>query len=466
MSSSSSSSSREEEEEFVPLISTRALPTPQMKDLLEVRANVTTAVLHNVDHTVANVMRAMMLSYLPVIGVVSEPYAVTQLKISANTNAASEHNETIGVRISCIPVESLSAALVNDYDLVLDVNNDEGTAPRLVTSADFTLERRADADAAAADDDAADAAAPAPPLDAPEARRVFPPTRGRYTAIAVLRPPATFAGDAIQLRARFKWVRGTGPFAPCIVGFGWLQDKRAAKRRWEEIEAPKVEAVFNARVPAAAAGDDRRSQALARRLAEAKHDYAHDGARRCTVPGHFFFTYEAINRAYPFAVAWRAAANLVCAKLADIQRAADDGTLEVLPFGEARARGYSSAVSTQIIGEGVGFDVILPGVRGALGHALAYALFLLCFDHRAAARAPQAGDGDGDGDEQQQQEQQDDDDDEQGRLLFCAFVHYSDQDDFGVMRLAVASDSPELIFAHMHTACDALRKHMTAVGKL
>lgn len=441
------------------------LPEPRLMRVLTVQTDVVECTVAGVHVSVANAMRRTMLSALPVIGVPFEPYAKSRVVVSANTTDDTE--QTLWYRLGNVPVHSLDPALVAEYAVVLDVVNDvSGNETRLVTTADLRLEPLPGS--------AAEAALAADPGAARllAASEVFPPCRasGEHIALAELRPPAAAGAPpgALALRATFAWVPGTGAFAPCVVGYANTPDAALVQAAWAKREqelsarfARESEELEKDAIAGTLPPGSRMRESLDSVLANAKHDFDLTTARLRAnlVPDSFEFRYEAINRAYPFARAWRTAARMMVEQLLDIAAAAEEDRLEYWPAGEAAANGRTSVLPFRALG-GVGFDVVLPGVDHTLGPAIAHALTELCFVRSRAefAAAQRADDEDvvairGDGAVTD-------------RLLFCAFKRFTPDDDYGVVRLCLARDDGALVRRHVKTACAALARQFEAVGAL
>jgi hypothetical protein len=441
-----------------PLEPEEELPEPRLMRVRSVQADVVECTVAGVHVSVANAMRRTMLASLPVIGVPFEPYAKSRVVVSANTTDDTE--QTMWYRLGNVPVHSLDPALVAEYAVVLDVINDvSGNEARLVTTADLRLEPLpgSAAETALAEDPGA--------ARLIAASEVFPPCRvsGEHIALAELRPPAAAGAPpgALALRATFAWVPGTGAFAPCVVGYANTPDAARVAAAWakraQELRARherESEELERDAIAGTLPPSSRMRESLETALAAAKHDFDLTTARLGAnlVPDSFEFRYEAINRAYPFARAWRTAARMLVEQLLEIAAAAEEDRLEYWPAGAAAANGRTSVLPFNALG-GVGFDVVLPGVDHTLGPAIAHALTELCFVRSRAEFAAQQEEG-GSGSTTTD------------RLLFCAFKRFTPDDEYGVVRLCLARDDGALVRRHVKTACAALARQFDAMGTL
>jgi hypothetical protein len=422
----------------------------QLRDLGRGRATCT---FDNMHRCVANAMRRTMLARLPVIGIPFEPYAKCTVVVAANTT--EETDQSVWYRLGNVPVHSLDPALVTDYAVTLDVQNTDGDAMRLVTTADLRLEPIGEVEEQEQEQEEEEEASRKRRRRSagPVAGEVFPPSEvsGDHIALAELAPPATLgAQSALRLRATFAWVDGSGAFAPNVVGYENAQDTDAAEAAWaakaEQLRATYArEQAELAKDNAEGAGLPEMRGTLAETLANAKHDFDLTGAKLHIVDTKFVFRYDVINRAYSMQSAWRTAADILVADLEKILGAVADDSLEYWPMGEAASHGRTSVLPATVVG-GFGFDVVLPGVDHTLGPAISHALVQLGF---ARSRAEVAGGGG---------------DVASDRLIFCAFHQFTPDDGFGVIRLALARDEPALVPHHIRQACAALVELFQAVG--
>ena len=115
---------------------------PSIKNFAE-HSDVLTFTLHGVEVCIANALRRTILSDIPTIVIETETYEKNQCNILENTSRL--HNEIIKQRLSCIPIHSDilrdnedEKSLVNNYELVVDVNNDSDNII-YITTEDFKL---------------------------------------------------------------------------------------------------------------------------------------------------------------------------------------------------------------------------------------------------------------------------------------------------------------------------------------
>lgn len=444
-------------------------PAPVLMQLRDLGRGRAVCAIDKMHRCVANAMRRTMLARLPVIGIPFEPYAKCTVVVAANTT--EETDQSIWYRLGNVPVHSLDPRLVTDYAVTLDVQNTNSDAMRLVTTADLRLEPMAAAAAAAQEEEEEEAASPeeeegdgdssrkrrrtaaAAAPGAPVVGEVFPPSEASndYIALAELAPPAAAgAPSVLRLRATFAWLPGSGAFAPNVVGYENAEDEKASKAAWaaksEELRGSYArEAAELAKDNAEGAGLPEMRVSLEETLAHAEHDFKLTGAKLHVIEDRFIFRYEAVNRAYTFPSAWRAAADILVADLQGILGTVADDTLEYWPMGEAASHGRTSVLPATIVG-GFGFDVILPGVDHTLGPAISHALVQLGFARSKAEATGGGGDVASD------------------RLIFCAFHQFTPDDGFGVIRLALARNEPALVPHHIRQACAALVDLFQVVG--
>lgn len=468
---------------------TGKLLVPKITELRDLGRGRTLARLANAHVSTANAMRRTLLARLPVIGIPFEPYAASKVVVTANTT--DDTDQSIWYRLGNTPVHSLDPALVTDYAVTLDVVHKEGADIRVVTTADLRLERinssseeeeatSSSAVGATLTDLAASTSKAAPTVSAKRtaavafdyyggagagvaaaasgARRraplvvgeIFPPNEASndHIALAELRPPVAVGAPAgaLQLRATFEWMHGSGAFAPNVVGFQNTHDKDAADAAWakKEVELRAIyarEAAGIAEENAAGAALPEMRHSLEKTLSDAEFDFRLTGAKMFFLENQYDFSYEVINRAYPFRRAWRQAADMLVEELREILASVTDDTLKYYAAGTAASQGYASVTHFSVVG-GFGFDVIVPNLDHTLGPAMSHALIELCF---ARTRA----------------ETEDSD-----RLVFCAFHQFTPDDDFGVLRIALARDDSALIPRHIKTACRALIELFAQVSDL
>jgi DNA-directed RNA polymerase subunit L len=98
--------------------------------------------LGNINVSLANAIRRVILSDIPVCVIHTDTEDNNQCKIEINTSRL--HNELIKQRISCIPIhlkDDLLHSLKGKYEMVLDVSND-GDSIVYVTTNDFRLRNK------------------------------------------------------------------------------------------------------------------------------------------------------------------------------------------------------------------------------------------------------------------------------------------------------------------------------------
>ena len=102
---------------------------PSIKNFSE-HSDVLYFTLHGVEVSIANAIRRTILSDIPTVVIETDTYEKNQCTILVNTSRL--HNEIIKQRLSCIPIHSDilrdnedEKSLVNNYELVVDVKNDD-----------------------------------------------------------------------------------------------------------------------------------------------------------------------------------------------------------------------------------------------------------------------------------------------------------------------------------------------------
>ena len=96
--------------------------------------------LSNVNVSVANAIRRVVLSEIPTTVLYTETYQDNQCKIIKNTTRL--HNEIIKHRLSCIPVHIKELDILpGNYVLELDVKNETDTI-KIITTEDFKIKNK------------------------------------------------------------------------------------------------------------------------------------------------------------------------------------------------------------------------------------------------------------------------------------------------------------------------------------
>lgn len=146
--------------------------------------------LSNVNMSLANALRRVILSEIPTVVFYTEIYNDNQCTIETNTTRL--HNEIIKQRLSCIPihVKDLSA-LPGKYYLEIDVTNDTDNIT-YVTTEDFKIKPKEGN----------------PPLSEETVRKIFPKNSitQSYIDLVRLRPRIsdTIPGESLKLTCEFS----------------------------------------------------------------------------------------------------------------------------------------------------------------------------------------------------------------------------------------------------------------------
>ena len=141
--------------------------------------------LGNVNVSIANALRRIMLSEIPCVVFRTAPYEENRASIAINTSRMN--NELIKQRISCIPIHITDTDFpFDEYIVELDVRNDTKEII-YATTADFKIKH---VPSASADDENADDDANKKQRDTPSVEQLFPPDKitGDYIDIVRLRP--------------------------------------------------------------------------------------------------------------------------------------------------------------------------------------------------------------------------------------------------------------------------------------
>jgi DNA-directed RNA polymerase II subunit RPB3 len=113
---------------------------PKLSNLLEDK-NVLHFTLSNINVSLANALRRIMLSEIPTVVFYTENYKDNQCKIEINTSRM--HNEIVKQRLSCIPIHMKDLELLTDkYIMEVDVKNDTDNII-YVTTEDFKIKNKA-----------------------------------------------------------------------------------------------------------------------------------------------------------------------------------------------------------------------------------------------------------------------------------------------------------------------------------
>jgi len=183
--------------------------------------------LSGLNVSLANALRRIILSEIPVVAIKTDTHETNQCNIEINTTRL--HNEILKQRLSCIPIflgpDELEL-LPGKYQLEIDKQNDTDDMD-FVTSADFKIKNKANGNYLTND----------------ETRRIFPPNEITkcYIDFARLQPKIgnTIPGERIKLTADFSIsnAKEDSKFnAVCNCTYGFTIDMAKATSIWNEKE--------------------------------------------------------------------------------------------------------------------------------------------------------------------------------------------------------------------------------------
>jgi len=166
------------------------MQAPQISNISE-ESGIYHFTLSNINVSLANALRRIILSEIPTVVIRTEHHATNQCNIEINTSRL--HNEIIKQRLSCIPIHSKDLTqLPGKYTLEVDVNNDTDTT-MFVTSEHFKIRNKENGNY----------------LKREEVQRIFPPcaiAANSYIDFVRLRPKIsdTIPGEQLKLTADFS----------------------------------------------------------------------------------------------------------------------------------------------------------------------------------------------------------------------------------------------------------------------
>lgn len=182
--------------------------------------------LSGLNVSLANAIRRIILSEVPVVAIRTETYQDNQCSISVNTSRL--HNEILKQRLSCIPIHMTELDLLpGKYMLEVDVTNDTD-AIMFVTTENFKIKNKTNGNY----------------LTREETKKIFPPNlkTNYYIDFARLRPKISDAipGEQLKLTAEFSVATSRIDGAFNVVSkcsYGNTPDLVKANASWEKQEA-------------------------------------------------------------------------------------------------------------------------------------------------------------------------------------------------------------------------------------
>jgi DNA-directed RNA polymerase II subunit RPB3 len=179
--------------------------------------------LKNINVSLANALRRIILSEIPTMAFYTENNEENQCSIEINTGRL--HNEILKHRLSCIPIHEKDLTLLpNKYILEIDMKNDTDNTI-IVTTEHFRIKNKETGNYLTKD----------------ETRRIFPSSKvtNQHIDFARLRPKIsdTIPGEQIKLTAEFSLRNGNGVYSVVSkCSYGNTPDKEKAASYWEEVE--------------------------------------------------------------------------------------------------------------------------------------------------------------------------------------------------------------------------------------
>jgi DNA-directed RNA polymerase subunit L len=188
--------------------------------------NKLTFVLNNVDTSVANALRRVILSDIEIIVIISSPYEKNQVTINKNTTRLN--NEIIKQRLSSIPIHitDIKSFSINDYILEINSTNETNTT-QYITSEHFNIRNIHNNSYLSKD----------------EVNKIFPPNKltNHYVDLVRLRPKVSeeIPGETLELTAKFS--TGTagldGMFnVVSTCSYGFTPDEGKQTEEWTKLE--------------------------------------------------------------------------------------------------------------------------------------------------------------------------------------------------------------------------------------
>jgi DNA-directed RNA polymerase alpha subunit len=183
--------------------------------------------LNGLNVSLANALRRIILSEIPVVAIKTDTYESNQCNVEINTTRL--HNEILKQRLSCVPIclgPSELELLPGHYQLVIDKQNATDEM-EYVTTADFKIRSKANGNY----------------LTSEETIRIFPPNKLThcYIDFARLRPKIgnNIPGEQLKLVADFSISNAKEDAKFNVVSnctYGFTPDMAKATEQWNEKE--------------------------------------------------------------------------------------------------------------------------------------------------------------------------------------------------------------------------------------
>lgn len=181
--------------------------------------------LSNVNVSVANAIRRIVLSEIPTTVIYTETYQDNQCKVLKNTTRL--HNEILKQRLSCIPIHIKELDILpGNYVLEVNVKNDSDSM-KIITTEDFKIKNKKNGNYLTID----------------ETRKIFPscPKTNMFIDFARVRPAmGEVPGEELILNAEFSvhTAKENSMFnVASICSYGNTVDVSKAEEIWNEYES-------------------------------------------------------------------------------------------------------------------------------------------------------------------------------------------------------------------------------------
>jgi DNA-directed RNA polymerase alpha subunit len=296
--------------------------------------------MSNINVSLANAIRRIILSEIPCIVFRTTPYEKNKVNIEINTTRMN--NELIKQRLSCIPIHINDPSFpIDNYIVEIDKQNTSDVID-FVTTQDIKIKDTLNNKY----------------LTDTEVRRVFPPhefTRD-YIDIVRIRPPLgdNIPGEHLKLNARFDIGTAEEDGAFNVVStcsYACATDPVKINQEWTKIE------------------NEYKKQGLSKEVIEfKKKDWLSLDAQRITIPNTFDFIIESVGQYTNMDIVYKATTVMI-SKLSKFKDEIQANTDMVV---------LSDATIPNC------YDILLEGEGYTLGKAIEYMLYAKHFDRESA----------------------------------------------------------------------------------
>lgn len=296
--------------------------------------------ISNINVSLANAIRRIMLSEIPCIIFRTTPYEKNKVNIEINTTRMN--NELIKQRLSCIPIHINDPSFpIDNYVVEIDKQNTSDVID-FVTTQDIKIKDTLNNKY----------------LTDTEVRRVFPPnefTRD-YIDIVRIRPPLgdNIPGEHLKLNARFDIGTAGEDGAFNVVStcsYACATDPVKINQEWTKIES------------------EYKKQGLSKEVIEfKKKDWLSLDAQRITIPNTFDFVIESVGQYTNMDIVYKAT-TVMNSKLNKFKDEIQANT-DIVVLSEATIPNC--------------YDILLEGEGYTLGKAIEYILYAKHFDRESA----------------------------------------------------------------------------------